>query len=196
MKDGHSKQRQLGIVLTYLQMFLSIIVNIVCTPIILNKLGQNEYGIYNLTSSIISYLSLLTLGFGASYIKFYSKYKANNDEEGEQKLNGLYLIVFSIMGLIALVLGFVLSFNSSIMFNSTYSANDLRIAKILMLLLTLNMAISFPASVFTAIISSQEQFIFQRFVNIGKTVLAPAISIVVIFFGYGYTYCDNNSTLQ
>lgn len=185
MKDSHSKQRQLGIVLTYLQMFLSIIVNIVCTPIILNKLGQNEYGIYNLTSSIISYLSLLTLGFGASYIKFYSKYKANNDEEGEQKLNGLYLIVFSIMGLIALVLGLVLSFNSSIMFNSTYSANDLRIAKILMLLLTLNMAISFPASVFTAIISSQEQFIFQRFVNIGKTVLAPAISIVVIFFGYG-----------
>lgn len=185
MNISHKKQRQFGIILTYLQMALSILVNVICTPIILNKLGQSEYGIYNLTSSIISYLSLLTLGFGASYIKFYSKYKAENDEEGVNKLNGLYLIVFTIMGLVALVLGIILSFNSSILFNETYSASDLKIAKILMLLLTFNMAVSFPASVFSSIIASQEEFIFQRIVNIGKTVLAPAISIVVIFFGYG-----------
>ena len=185
MKVSHSRQRQFGVLLTYLQMFLGIVVNVVCTPIILNKLGQSEYGIYNLTSSIISYLSLLTLGFGASYIKFYSKYKAENNEDGIKKLNGLYLIVFSIMGLVALALGLIISFNSSILFNETYSTNDLRIAKILMLLLSFNMAVSFPASVFTSIIASQEEFIFQRIVNIGKTVLAPAISIVVIFFGYG-----------
>ena len=180
-----SKQRRWGIVLTYIQMFLSILVNIVCTPIILNKLGQSEFGLYNVTASIISYLSLLTLGFGASYIRFYSRYKAQNDEDGIAKLNGLYMVVFLIMGAVALALGLVLSFNSSILFNSTYSASDLHTAKILLLLLTFNMAISFPMSVYSAIITSQEEFIFQKIINIGKTVLSPAISIVAIFLGYG-----------
>ena len=81
MKITHARQRQVGIALTYIQMAASILVSIICTPIILTKLGQSEFGLYNLTSSIISYLSLITLGFGASYIRFYSRYKSNNDEE-------------------------------------------------------------------------------------------------------------------
>lgn len=185
MKISHSRQRQVGIALTYIQMSFSILVNIVCTPIILSKLGASEYGLYNLTASIISYLSLLTLGFGASYIRFYSRYKSQDDEDGVKRLNGLYMIVFLIMGLIALAIGLALSFNTSILFNSTYSSKDLRIAKILMLFLTFNMALSFPMSVYTAIISSQEEFIFQKLMNVGKTVISPAVSVVVIFFGYG-----------
>ena len=132
MGTNNANQRKWGIVLTYIQMFLSILVNVVCTPIILNKLGQTEFGLYNLTSSIISYLSLLTLGFGASYIRFYSRYKAKKDEEGIEKLNGLYMVVFLVLGFVALILGLILSFNSSVLFNSTYSTNDLDIAKILL----------------------------------------------------------------
>ena len=185
MKISHSKQRQVGIALTYIQMAFNILVNIICTPIILNKLGQSEYGLYNLTSSIISYLSLLTLGFGSSYIRFYSRYKVEDDEEGISKLNGLYMFVFLILGSVALIGGLIISFNSQILFNATYSERDLYIAKILMLLLSFNMALSFPMSVYTSIISSQERFIFQKLVNIGKTVFAPIMSIAVIFFGFG-----------
>lgn len=185
MEISHGRQRQVGIILSYVQMFFSILVNIICTPIILKKLGQNEYGLYNLTSSIISYLSLLSLGFGASYIRFYSRYKAKNDEEGVQKLNGLYMLVFLIMGAIALVGGLALSFNSNILFNSTYSSKDLQTAKVLMLFMTFNMTLSFPMSVYVSIISSQERFIFQKLVNIGKTILAPLMSIGVLFFGFG-----------
>ena len=96
----------------------------------LKILGQSEYGIYNLASSIISYLSLLSLGFGSSYIRFYSRYKVNNDEEGIKKLNGLYLTVFFIIGAISLVAGLLLSSNVSIFFNDTYSSGDFYIAKI------------------------------------------------------------------
>ena len=58
---GISKQIKLGIVLQYMQMGLSILISLIYTPIMLNILGQTEYGIYNLASSIISYLSLLFL---------------------------------------------------------------------------------------------------------------------------------------
>lgn len=182
MKD---KQIKFGIVLQYLQMGLSIIINLVYTPIMIRILGNSEYGIYQLVSSIISYLNLLSLGFGASYIRFYSRYKVVNDEEGVKKLNGLFLIVFTIMGLVAVITGLFISFNVKIFFNDTYISSDLDIAKILMIFLTINLAISFPASVFVSYITSQEKFIFQKLVNIGKTVLSPILSIALLYLGYG-----------
>ena len=180
-----SKQLKLGIILQYIQMAMSIIINLIYTPFMLKILGDSEYGIYSLVSSIIAYLNLLSLGFGASYIRFYSKYKQCEDEEGIAKLNGLYLIVFTIMGIVALIIGLVLSFNVNIFFNDTYTPNDLYIAKILMIFLAINMCISFPASLFVSYITSQEKFIFQKLVNIGKTVLSPMLCIVFLLNGFG-----------
>ena len=174
-----------GIVLQYGQMGLSILVSLIYTPAMLSILGQTEYGIYSLASSIISYLNLLSLGFGASYIRFYSRYKQENDTEGIKRLNGLFMIVFVIMGVVALIAGLFIAFHVSWFFNDTYTENDLYIAKILMLFLSVNMAISFPASVFTSYVTSQERFIFQKVLNIGKTVLSPCLCIVFLFMGYG-----------
>lgn len=180
-----NKQIKFGIILQYVQMALSVIINLVYTPLMLKLLGQSEYGIYNLASSIISYLSLLSLGFGSSYIRFYSRYKANNDEDGIKKMNGLYLMVFFVLGAISLISGLLLSSNVAIFFNSTYSSSDLYIAKILMIFLSINLAVSFPASVFVSYITSQEKFIFQKLVNVGKTVFSPIASIVLLCLGYG-----------
>ena len=169
----------------YGQMVLQIIIQLVYTPIMLRILGDNEYGIYSLVSSIISYLSLLSLGFGASYIRFYSVSKATGDDEAVKRLNGLYLLVFIIMGAIALIAGLVIAFNVTIFFNETYTADDLEIAKILMIFLAINLSVSFPASVFTSYISSQEKFIFQKLANMGKTVFSPCLSIAFLLLGYG-----------
>lgn len=180
-----SKEIRWAIIIQYIQMALSILIQLIYTPIMLKILGKTEYGIYSLASSIIMYLSLLSLGFGASYIKFYSIYKAKDDFEGIKKLNGLYLIVFTIIGLIAFAAGLTLVFNARMLLNDTYTNEDINIAKLLMLLLTINITISFPASVFVSYITSQEKFIFQKLLNIGKTVFAPAVSIILLYMGYG-----------
>ena len=117
-----SKQIKYGIVLQYLQMALSIIINLVYTPIMIRILGNSEYGIYNLASSIIAYLSILSLGFGASYLRYFSKYIQENNTDSISKLNGLYLTVFSIIGIVALVAGMIVAFNVSIF--SFSSANS------------------------------------------------------------------------
>ena len=180
-----SKQIKWGVFLTYIQMFLSAIISLFCTPIIINLLGKSEHGLYNLASSIISYLSLFSLGFGASYIRFYSRYKKNNDEDGIKKLNGLFLTVFIILGLIVAVAGTILINNVEVLFNSTYSQADLNLARKLMIFLTFNMALSFPMSVFQSYISSQERFIFQKTLNLFKTILSPILNIVLLFLGFG-----------
>ena len=185
MREKVINQRKLGVILQYLQMILSSIISLVYTPIMLRILGKTEYGIYSVASSTIAYLSLLSLGFGTSYIRYYSVYKKDNDDEGIKKLNGLYLSVFTIIGIVGLIAGLFLTKNVNWFYNETYTTEDVELARVLMLFLTVNLAISFPASVFTSYIVSQERFIFQKVLSLGKTVLSPAFNIIMLYMGYG-----------
>lgn len=147
-------------------------------------LGQSEYGLYNLSSSIISYLSLLSLGLGSSYLRFYAM---NRKKEPSKiaSLNGLYFSMFSIIGIIVVGAGIIISKNVDVFMNDTYTQHDRDVAPVLMLVLSINLAISFPMNVFVSYVMSQEKFIFLRLLNIVKTVFSPTISIIALFLGYG-----------
>lgn len=101
-------QLKAGVVISYSSMILGYIIAVVYTPIMLRLLGQSEYGLYNLVSSVVSYLGLLSFGFGSAYMRYYFRYKVNNDQTNIAKLNGMFLIVFSIVGIIAIFAGSVL----------------------------------------------------------------------------------------
>ncbi len=180
-----NKQRKLGIVLQYMQMGISILVSLLYTPVMLRMLGQNEYGIYSVSSSIISYLSLLSLGLGSSYIRFYSMYKNQDNGEKVKSLNGMYFSVFVVIGLIALGAGLAMSFNAGAFYNDSYTVDEIGIAKVLMIFLSINLAISFPSSVFVSYISSQERFIWQKIVNMASTVVSPCANIILLYCGFG-----------
>lgn len=180
-----NRQIKVGIMLQYIQMGLNIIIHLIYTPAMISILGKNEYGIYSLASSVISYLSLLSLGFGASYIRFYTRYKNQQNTKAINELNGLYLLVFSTIGIISLLSGLFIAKNVEIFFNDSYTLQELKLASILMVFLAINLAISFPASLFVSYISSQEKFIYQKLMNMGKTIVSPCLCIALLFLGYG-----------
>ena len=70
-----------GVILTYLSLVINIILSIIYTPIMLRILGQSEHGLFSTVSSTMSWLSLLGLGIGSSYIRYFAKYKVHKDEE-------------------------------------------------------------------------------------------------------------------
>ena len=99
-------QRRAGALLSYLNIFLAIIIQFAYTPIMLRILGQQEFGVYSLSESVIAYLGLLNFGFSGSYLKFYSQYKAQNDNLSIKKLNAIYLIVFVIISILICIGGY------------------------------------------------------------------------------------------
>ncbi|MBR2023822.1 MAG: oligosaccharide flippase family protein [Clostridia bacterium] len=178
-------QLKIGALLSYMQMALSIIISLVYTPLMIRTLGQSEYGLYNTVSSTISMLSLLSLGFGSGYIRYYSIYKKEENNEKIYKLNGLFLIIFTIIGLIGLVCGLWLSNNLHFVFDKGLTVEEYSIARVLMLLLTVNLALSFPMSVFSNIISANERYIFLKLLGMLKTVGGPLVTIPILLMGYG-----------
>lgn len=89
-KRVYINQRKAGVILSYAGQFAKIFISIIYTPVMLRLLGQSEYGLYQLVYSVVSYLSLLSLGFSSSYMRFYSRYKAQKDEDGVARLNGMF----------------------------------------------------------------------------------------------------------
>lgn len=179
-----NSQIKVGVILSYVQIAAQMIINFLFTPIMLRVLGQSEYGLYSTAVSTISILSVLSLGFSSSYIKSFAEYKIRKDEHAIAGLNGLYIIVFSIIGTIALICGLFLSFNLKFVYGTGLTDTELIRAKILMILLTFNLAINFPISVFNSIIGAHEKFIFQKLVYMIKSVLGPMLMIPVLLLGF------------
>ncbi|MBQ8742072.1 MAG: oligosaccharide flippase family protein [Clostridia bacterium] len=177
-------QRKIGSMLSYAQIGISILLSILYTPLLIRLLGSSEHGLYNTVASTISMMSILSLGFGSGYIRYYSKYKKQNDEDSIYKLNGLFLTIFSVIGIVALLCGLFLSFNLKLVFDSGLTRAEYSIARTLMLILTVNLAISFPMSVFGNIISAHEKFVWQKLIGIGKTVFGPLSNMVLLLLGY------------
>ena len=163
----------------------TIIVGLAYTPIMLRLLGQSEYGLYSLVGSIVGYLSVLDMGLGDTVVRYTARNRADETKKKEAELNGLFLFVYSIIGLVALLVGFILYANIDNLFGRTLSIGEMHRARIMMLLLIFNFALSFPLSIFSSIMNAYERFIFLRVTNILRVVLNPLLVLPFLFWGYG-----------
>lgn len=177
-------QIKAGAVLNYIIIALNTIVGLAYTPYMLRCLGQNEYGLYSLVASVIAYLTILDFGFGNAIIRYTAKFRAEGKKQEQWEMFGMFLIVYSIIGLIAFCGGLSLYFNVDALFDRTMTASDLDQARTMMLLLTFNLAFTFPLSIFGSIISAYENFVFQRVVNILRIILSTGVLILVLAIGY------------
>ena len=101
-------QRKAGAMLSYVYLAITFAIGIIYTPLLLKFLGDSEYGVYSVASSAIAFLAILDLGFSQTMVRYVARYKALGDKDGEKKLNGMFLILYSIIAAVALVAGIVL----------------------------------------------------------------------------------------
>ena len=178
-------QLKAGVILSYISMGISTIISIIYTPLMLRLLGQSEYGLYQLVFSVVSYLGLLSFGFGSAYMRFYSRYKVQKDTVGIGRLNGMFMTAFIGIALLAILAGAVLVNNVHLIFSQSLSSEEIQTAQILTALMVFNIAVTFPASVFDSIVTAQEQYFFQRFVNLLRSVLNPFLCLPLLIMGFG-----------
>lgn len=178
-------QLKIGAILSYINILAGLVVGLGYTPVMIRLLGQSEFGLYSLIGSLVAYLSVLDMGLGNTIVRYVSKNRAIGNKNFESKLNGLFLMIYSIIGLITLAVGGILYFNVDNMFEATLSADQIERAKIMMILLIINIAISFPLSVFASLMQAYERFVFLRIFNIISVLLKPIIALPFLFMGYG-----------
>ena len=178
-------QRKIGVLLSYIGQGIHMASGVIYTPIMLRLLGQSEYGLYQLVYSIISYLGLLNFGFAGSYMRFYAKAEKGNNSDEISNLNGIFLIIFLLISIICFICGMIMTFNIEWIFSTGLKENEYSKAKILMLLMTINLSLSLFANTFSCNVIAKEQFVFQGIVSILYNLFNPIITLPLLLMGYG-----------
>lgn len=177
-------QIKAGAALSYVSMALSTVISLVYTPIMISRLGDSEFGVYQTVLPIISYLNMLSFGLGSAYVRYYSRFKTAGDKKGMAKLNGMFLITYLVLGALLLVMGFSLSMHGDIIFGKKLTADEIALGERLLRIMTVNAALTFPISVFESHVTINERYMFQKIVGMGKQVLNPLIMIPLLIIGY------------
>ncbi len=179
-----SKNRKLGAILSYVSIVATTIVQLIYTPFLIRMLGQSEYGLYSLVYSIIGYLTILDLGFGNAIVVYTSKYRAQKKYDEEKKLHGMFFLIFCIIGAVAGLIGIVLYFNVNNLFGATMTTAELSKAKIMMIILTINIVLTFIFNIYTSILNAYEKFVYQKVISLLNTILRPLMMIPLLFLGF------------
>lgn len=177
-------QLKAGIILNYILIFVNILVGLLYTPYMLEMMGQSEYGLYSLVASVISYLTILDLGFGNAIVRYTAKFRAEGKQREQYELFGMFLILYSIIGIIAFGAGWWLYQNVDTLFGATMSDYELERANTMMLLLIVNLTVTFPMSIFGSIITAYEHFVFAKGLNIARIILNTIVMICLLSWGY------------
>lgn len=177
-------QLKAGAILNYVVILLNTLVGLLYTPYMLRMMGQSEYGLYALVASVISYLTVLDLGLGNAVVRYTAKFRAEGKQTEQYEMFGMFFILYIAIGFLALVAGSALYFNVDAMFGSTMTAMELDKARVMMILLVLNLAVTFPMSIFGSIITAYEHFVFPRVVNICRILLNTVVMICLLHMGY------------
>lgn len=177
-------QLKAGVVLNYVVIFLNTVVGLLYTPYMLRMMGQSEYGLYSLVASVIAYLTVLDLGFGNAIVRYTAKFRAEKKTEEQYEMFGMFFLLYLVIGIIAFGIGLGLYFNVDTLFGNTMTAVELGRARIMMLLLVANLALTFPMSIWGSIIQAYEDFVFQKSLNIFRIILNTAVMICLLHFGY------------
>lgn len=177
-------QIKAGAVLNYVIIGLNILTGLLYTPYMLHCLGQNEYGLYSIVASVIAYLTLLDFGFGSAITRYAARTIATGKKDDEWRLYGMFISAYTLIGILVSAVGLILYFNIDKMFDRTMTGEEIEQAKIMMGLMVLNLAATFPLSVFGSIVNAYEKFVFQRVINISRIILSTFTLVLVLSIGY------------
>lgn len=177
-------QLGIGIVLSYINMLVGNLIPLLYTPIMLKLLGQSEYGLYKLSSTVTSYLTLISLGIGSAVVRYLIDAKIHDGEEGERKVFGLFMMIFRVIAIVTLIVGIWLTFNIQIWYGRSLDTDQLFRMRILIFIMVCNTALNFLLSPYISVVNAHEKFIFLQSMSIISTCLAPILNLAMLFLGY------------
>lgn len=172
-----SKDKQAAIV-SYLSVFLNLIIGILLTPFIIRVLGNSQYGLYVISSSLIGFF-VLDFGLGAAASRFISKYYVINDKvNGRKAIDTIFILYLLIDLLICLSFLTVYLFIDRIYASLTLI--EIEQLRKIFVISACTCILIFPFSILNGLLTSYEKYIYIKYADIiSKMTLVVFISITL-----------------
>lgn len=178
-----SKQIKVGAIISYGTIVFHIVAGLIYTPWLLSQIGQSDYGLYTLATSLIT-MFVMDFGLGAAISRYVSRYRAQNSQVAVDNFLGmiykLYMLIDAVIFIVLLVIFFMLD---TVYVN--LSATELEKFKVLYIIVALFSVISFPFSNLNGILTSYEKFIVLKLCDFFNKALNIVLVVIALLLGWG-----------
>lgn len=149
-------------------------------PYFTRVMGEQQYGVWLLITSVTGYFALLQLGVPLANVRYVSKYHAQNDIHKVNEVLSSNLLFFFIIATVVVLTGTVISFLMDYLFK--IPAELKTIAQIATILASFDIALKFIFEVFEGIVHSLQKFVLLNAVkNIGVLIRVALIYLLVTY---------------
>lgn len=174
-------QRKAGVILNYTYLGINSIANLLYVPILLSTIGASQYGLYQTIGSVVSYLAILGNGLGSTLTRYYSMACASADRERRcSVVLSVATKAYAAIALVVLAMGATVLLCFDDIFGESFTPYEVVVGKQMMVAVVINAVMALPGSIFTALVTAEERFIFAQSVNVARAIVQPAAIVAVV----------------
>lgn len=173
-------ERKKGAILSYIQVVLSVIVNIVYVPILLRYLGQSEYGLYQIVGSFFSYISVFESCMSTGVLRNYCNALGSEKKEDADVTLSMARYIYRVMAAFMAIVGVIVFFAFRNFYASSLNVMELRESSAILILLFVNMMVTLLGSIYLTILTGHEKFTFLKILAIVIQIVQPFLVIICV----------------
>ena len=167
----------------YAGLFVSLVVTVGVTPIMIRGLGKEGYGVWGLATSVVQYFGLLQFGFGSASVRYVAAYHERGETDRLLRVIATSAYALMIPGAFVLLLSPGLAFLFPQVFHVPHSL--VAPAMILVTLAAIDLGCSIPSDTFGATLIGLQRYDLLNLTVAGTSLAQAAAWAAVIAFGGG-----------
>ena len=156
---------------------------LIVLPLNIRYLGESDYGLWILVTSITTYFSILELGYGGGIVKFVAEYRARRNARALNEILSTMFYVFTGIGILVYLCAIVISFYLPHIFN--LDSTQARTGQIVFLIAAANVALHFVFSVYGGVINGFERYYLNNMLGGFFNVAAAVVNVIMLWLGAG-----------
>ena len=178
-----NRQIKLGAIISYIGIFINIVLGLFYTPWLIHSIGIGDYGLYTLAMSVIG-IFVFDFGLGQAITRFAAKYVAEGKQKEIDQLMGITYKLYIVADIIILlVLAGLYIFIPEIY--QGLNPEELEKFKIVYALAATFSVLSFPFLPLNGIISAYELFIPLKICDLLHKLVTVSLMTGCLLLGYG-----------
>lgn len=183
-------QKKKGIVLSYLNLVLGMVVNIYLTPMMIVSLGDMDYSLYKVMHSLAGPLTMFHLGVSTVVTRSIVKNQNCGDSGLLEKQNtmALSLLASTVMALLVIVAASILYAAIPTIYGQTYSDSSVQLGQRIFIMFVAASLLHMLTDVFSGCIVGHERYVVSSAIPLVKTAGKCILLFVLLKSGMGVLF--------
>ncbi|MGN8929135.1 oligosaccharide flippase family protein [Collinsella sp. HCP28S3_E12] len=174
-----SSNRRSGAVVTFVYTICNILVQLIYVPLLLSSIGQEEYGLYQLIGSVVSYIVSINGILAAGVGRFYCMYKANNDRINMENTLAIAKRLYWVMSAVTMVVMCGIAVAFRFVYQASFSPSQIDECSLMLVVLGVNCVVTMNNAINVSVITANERFLFLRGSQIATLILQPLLVLLL-----------------